>query len=167
MDLQIRRATIKDVPAITAIFNQGIQDGVATLETRVQNESDIMFWMENRDPRYMVLVAEDQSGKICGYVSLNKFNFKSAYTGVGDLSIYIGKDCRGQGIGHLLLESLAEEAKKEGFYKLVLNVISKNTKALKFYENLGYSLVGVYKDQGILNGEWVDAIIMEKFLIKK
>ena len=168
MPVKVRKATTEDVPAITEIFNQGIEAGVATLETRIQKESDIMSWMENRDPRYMVLVAEDDAtGDVCGYVSLNKFNFKSAYTGVADLSIYIGKNCRGQGIGHILLENLAEEAKKEGFYKLVLNVISKNTKALKFYEGLGYSLVGVYKDQGILNGEWVDAIIMEKFLIEK
>ncbi len=79
----------------------------------------------------------------------------------------IGKNCRGQGIGRIFLENLAEEAKKEGFYKLVLNVISKNTKALEFYEGLDYFLVGVYKDQGILNGEWVDAVITEKFLIEK
>lgn len=167
MPIMVRRAIIEDVPAITEIFNQGIEDGVATLETRTQKESDILSWMENRDPRYMILVAEDETGKVCGYVSLNKFNFKSAYTGVADLSIYIGKNCRGQGIGQILLDKLAEEAKKEGFYKLVLNVISKNTKALKFYEKLGYSLVGVYKDQGMLKGEWVDAIIMEKFLIEK
>ncbi len=164
MPYKVRRAKIEDVSEITKIFNEGIEDGVATLETKLQTESDIMTWLENRDPRYMILVAENTDGEICGYVSLNKFNFKSAYTGVADLSIYIGRNCRGQGIGEILLDELSEEAKKEGFYKLVLNVISKNKRAQKFYEKMGYSLVGIYKDQGVLKGEWVDAIIMEKFI---
>ncbi len=84
MPVKVRKVTTEDVPAITEIFNQGIEAGVATLETRIQKESDIMSWTENR---YMVLVAEDDAtGDVCDYVSLNKFNFKSAYTGVADLS---------------------------------------------------------------------------------
>ena len=164
MSILVRRGTVKDVNAITTIFNQGIESGVATLETKLQKETDILAWMEDRDPRYMILVAEEDSGKVCGYVSLNKFNFKSAYTGVADLSIYIEKSNRGQGTGEILLKYVIEEAKKEGFYKLVINVISKNKKALHFYEKIGFSLAGIYKKQGILQEEWVDAIIMEKFL---
>lgn len=163
----VRKAVASDVPAITEIFNQGIEDGVATLETRKQKEEDIVIWLENRDPRYLVIVVADDKGEICGYASLNKFNFKSAYTGVADISIYIRRSSRGQGVGQILLENLFSEAKNNGFYKLVLNVISKNIGAQKFYEKMGYSYVGVYKDQGMLNGEWVDAIIMEKFLIEK
>ncbi len=164
LSILVRKGTIQDVKEITTIFNQGIEGGVATLETKLQTEKDILAWMKDRDPRYMILVAQEESGKICGYVSLNKFNFKSAYTGVADLSIYIEKDNRGQGIGEILLKQVIEEAKKEGFYKLVINVISKNKKALHFYEKIGFSLAGIYKKQGILQGEWVDAIIMEKFL---
>lgn len=165
MSVTVRRGKIEDIKAITTIFNQGIEGGIATLETRKQEESDILFWMENRDPRFMILVTEDDSGEVCGYVSLNKFNFKSAYTGVADLSIYIEKECRGSGIGQILLEKVVEEARKEGFYKLIINVISTNAKALHFYEKNGFTLAGIYKKQGMLNGEWVDAIIMEKFLI--
>lgn len=166
MSIVVRRGKFADVKAITAIFNQGIEGGVATLETKLQKESDIISWMEDRDPRYLILVGENDSGEVCGYVSLNKFNFKSAYGGVADLSIYIEKNSRGQKIGETLIQKVIEEAKKEGFYKLVINVISKNEKALHFYEKIGFSLAGVYKKQGILLGEWVDAIIMEKFLIE-
>ena len=137
------------------------------METRKQTEEDIKNWLQNRDPRYLVIVVVDEKGEVCGYASLNKFNFKNAYTGVADISIYIRRSSRGQGIGQILLENLFTEAREQGFYKLVLNVISKNTGAQKFYEKMGYSYVGVYKDQGMINGEWVDAIIMEKFLIEK
>ncbi len=160
----VRHATEKDVPFITEIFNQGIEDGVATLETRVQKDEDIHNWLTNRDPRYVVIVVLNNINEICGYASLNKFNFKSAYTGVADISIYIKRSSRGQGVGKILLDGLYEAAKKEGFYKLVLNVISKNKAAIKFYEKMGYSYVGVYKNQGMLHGEWVDMMIMEKFL---
>jgi len=32
------------------------------------------------------------------------------------------------------------------------------------YEKFGFKKVGVYKEQGKLNGRWVDVIIMEKIL---
>lgn len=162
--LSIRRAGLDDVEAIKRIFNQGIEDGIATLEDRLQTSQDIEEWMTERNPRYFILLAEDEKKEVKGYLSLNKFNFKSAYTGVADLSIYIDRFCRGQGIGKLLLEEAALEAKQEGFYKLILNVLSCNQAAYNFYKKMGYSQAGIYKKQGILNGQWVDAIIMEKHL---
>ena len=33
-----------------------------------------------------------------------------------------------------------------------------------FYEKLGFRNVGIYRDQGLLDGRWVDTIIMEKLL---
>lgn len=162
--LTIRKAGLADAPAIRKIFNQGIEDGHATLETREQSLEDINNWMIDRDPRYMILLAEDENEEVAGYLSLNKFNFKSAYGGVADLSIYIERNHRGHGIGQLLLEKAAQEAKKEGFYKLILNVLSCNQGAFNFYKKMGYSQAGVYKNQGILNGQWVDAVIMELHL---
>ena len=32
------------------------------------------------------------------------------------------------------------------------------------YEKLGFRTVGVYREQGLLDGKWVDTIIMEKLL---
>lgn len=164
MFYSVRKAEEKDVPFITEIFNQGIEDGVATLETRTQRVEDIHNWLLSRDPRYVVIVLINDKDEICGYASLNKFNFKSAYTGVADLSIYIKRSFRGQGVGKILLEGLFVAAQKESFYKLVLNVISKNKAAIKFYEKMGFAYVGVYKNQGMIHGEWVDMMIMEKFL---
>lgn len=163
-NLTIRKAGLADAQAIRKIFNQGIEDGLATLETREQSLEDINNWMIDRDPRYMILLAEDEKQDLTGYLSLNKFNFKSAYGGVADLSIYIERSHRGQGIGKLLLEKAAQEAKKEGFYKLILNVLSCNQGAFNFYKKMGYSQAGIYKKQGMLKGQWVDAIIMELHL---
>lgn len=164
MNFSIRNAQKKDIEAIRIIFNQGIEDKVSTLESKYQSEADMEKWFFDRDERYKIIVIETEDNHVAGFASLNKFNIKNAYTGVADLSIYIDRNFRGQGVGSMLLEGLFEVAIKEGFYKLVLNVISKNKNALKLYENKDFSFVGVYKKQGKIDGEWVDAIIMEKFL---
>lgn len=164
MNFSIRAADKKDINSIMEIFNQGIEDRVSTLESEMQTESDMKKWFEDRDSRYKVIVIETDDKQIAGFASLNKFNIKNAYTGVADLSIYIERSFRGKGVGAKLLEGLFQTAREEGFYKLVLNVISKNKNALKLYEKKGFSFVGIYKKQGKIDGEWVDAIIMEKFL---
>ena len=44
MDYKIREATIKDVGLITKIYNEGIEDRIATLETRLRDEAEMVQW---------------------------------------------------------------------------------------------------------------------------
>ena len=47
-------------------------------------------------------------------------------------------ECRGRGIGRLLLEAAAEWAHRRGATRMQLNCDDKNLPAMKFYESLGW-----------------------------
>ena len=208
-DYRVRPATAADADAICRIYNQGIEDRVATLETELRTPEERRRWLANRSPRHPVVVAEateprfvgghgggetepgrtfvkpptegsgpgrtfvrpptEGSGPadpvtVVGWGSLNVFNPREAYRFVADFSIYVERAWRGRGVGRAMLEALIELARTHGFHKLVLSAFPFNAVGGALYEKLGFRTVGVYREQGLLDGKWVDTIIMEKLL---
>jgi phosphinothricin acetyltransferase len=162
--MQIREATASDAAAIARIYNQGIEDRVATLETQLRTLEERAEWLAARGPRHPVLVAVDGVGEVAGWGSLNSFNPRPAYDHVVDFSVYVARERRGQGVGDALLSALEERARRIGYHKIVLAAFPTNTAGLRLYERHGFRTVGIYREQGMLDGRWVDVIVMEKIL---
>ena len=83
---------------------------------------------------------------------------------MADFSVYVERDWRGKGVGRVLLERLVDLGRELGYHKLVLSAFPFNTAGVALYERLGFRTVGIYREQGLLDGRWVDTIIMEKLL---
>jgi phosphinothricin acetyltransferase len=159
----IRPATVADAAALCRIYNQGIQDRVATLETEERTPEERAQWLEARGPRHPVLVAESD-GAVVGWASLNVFNPRRAYEHVADLSLYVEREWRGRGVGRRLLDALVARARELGYHKLVLAAFPWNEAGMRAYQRAGFRAVGIYREQGRLDGRWVDTIVMEKIL---
>jgi phosphinothricin acetyltransferase len=159
----IRPATVADAAALCRIYNQGIQDRVATLETEERTPEERAQWLEARGPRHPVLVAESD-GAVVGWASLNVFNPRRAYEHVADLSLYVEREWRGRGVGRRLLDALVARARELDYHKLVLAAFPWNEAGMRAYQRAGFRAVGIYREQGRLDGRWVDTIVMEKIL---
>jgi phosphinothricin acetyltransferase len=160
---QVRVANLADAAAICRIYNQGIEDRVATLETEARTPAERAQWLEARDGRHPVLVAEAEA-RVVGWASLNVFNPRRAYDHVADLSLYVERDWRGRGAGRQLLDALVGRARELGYHKLVLAAFPWNEAGMRAYRRAGFRDVGIYREQGRLDGRWVDTIVMEKIL---
>jgi phosphinothricin acetyltransferase len=161
--LRIRPATVADAASICRIYNQGIQDRVATLETEERTPQERAEWLQARGPRHPVLVAEHE-GAVAGWASLNVFNARRAYEHVADVSLYVERGSRGRGVGRQLLDALVLTARELGYHKLVLAAFPWNEAGMRAYRRAGFREVGIYKEQGRLDGRWVDTVVMEKIL---
>ena len=162
-ELQVRAARFADLPLMREIHNQGISDRVATLDTEARTMANTQLWFSRHGPRHPVLVAEI-SGSIAGWASLNTFNARPAYQYVADLSIYLARPWRGKGLGARLLSPLMSQAREFGYHKIILSAFPTNTAGMRLYARQGFTTVGIYKEMGLLDGCWVDTIIMEKLL---
>ena len=160
---RVRLAAPADAEAICRIYNQGIEDRVATLETERRTLEERRQWLRSRGPRQPVIVAE-RDGEVLGWASLNVFNAREAYRFVADLSVYVERGWRGKGVGRALLTRLVELGGEHGYHKLVLSAFPVNTAGVALYERLGFRTVGIYEEQGQLDGQWVDTIVMERLL---
>jgi len=180
-DYRVRPATEADAAAICRIYNQGIEDRLATLETELRMPEERRRWLTARTSRHPVIVAEATESTTpstgaprlradpgppapVGWASLNVFNAREAYRFVADISVYVERSWRGKGVGRVLLARLVELAREHGFHKLVLSAFPFNRGGMALYETMGFRTVGTYKEQGQLDGHWVDTIIMERLL---
>ncbi|KAA0547436.1 N-acetyltransferase family protein [Bacillus sp. BGMRC 2118] len=164
--MKIREAVQNDLSSILTIYNEGIEDRIATLEADKKDLHYMNDWFSQRQSRYKVLVAE-QEGKLVGWASLNPYNAREAYIGVADLSIYIARSHRGRGVGAQLLEKIEQQAIEHHFHKIVIFTFVFNELGQRLYRKSGYREVGVFKNQGILGGKYVDVMAMEKLLKSK
>ncbi len=114
-------------------------------------------------PRHPVLVAE-RDGAVVGWGSLNPFSPRPAYRYVADFSVYVERAARGSGVGRALLAALIAEARRLGYHKLVLAAFPFNAAGTALYRRVGFREVGVYREQGVLDGRWVDTVVMELLL---
>ena len=161
--IAIRAATEADAGVICQIYNQGIEDRIATLETELRTPEERRQWLAARGPRHPVFVAVAEE-TVVGWSSLNVYNPRPAYQYVADLSVYVERGWRGRRVGRRLLEHLIERARALGYHKMMLSTFPFNVSGVALYERMGFSRVGVFREMGQLDGRWIDTLIMEKML---
>ena len=83
------------------------------------------------------------------------------YAGVGEATMYVERSARRGGLGSRLLQTLAAEASRRGFYKLVKKIFTSNLPSIELVKRCGYREVGVHFRHGRLDGEWKDVLVVE------
>jgi phosphinothricin acetyltransferase len=156
-----RPATTRDAAAIARIYSEGIEDRIATFETRPRSSSEIETWFDGRHP---IVVAADGGGTVLGFAATFEYRPRAAYAGVAEFSVYVARAARGQGIGRLAMEALIAAAEEAGLWKLVSRVFVDNEPSRRLLADLGFREVGVYRRHGRLDGRWRDVVIVERLL---
>lgn len=158
--MQVRSATPNDAAAIANIYNQGIEDRVATFETHRRSAEDVQAWLDGKHP---VLVVENDS-EIIAFASTSAYSARECYAGIAECSAYVKRDKRGHGAGRLVLESLISAAEEASFWKLVSRVFVDNKASRALIGSLGFREVGIYEKHAKLDGVWRDVIIVERLI---
>lgn len=156
-----RLATFHDAPFLAAIYNEGIEDRVATFETRPRSEEDVRGWFDHRHP---IVVVEEQ-GQIVAFASTSTYRSRDCYQGIAEVSVYVAREFRRQGAGRVALDALIKQAKAKGFWKLVSRVFPENQASRALIRSLGFREVGIYEKHGQLDGVWRDVVIVERHLL--
>lgn len=162
-DVQMRTATEADAARIAEIYNQGIAGRGATFETVPRTPRDMLDTLRASADRFPFLVAE-ADGRVVGWASVSTYRPRECYRGIGEFSIYIADECRGQGVGKRLLPALLDAAEAAGFWKLLSRVFTFNTGSRRLCSACGFREVGVYEKHAKLDGEWLDVVIVERLI---
>ena len=99
-----------------------------------------------------------------GWAGLSAYRPRACYEGIAEFSIYLDRDARGRGVGRQLLTSLIDAARDRGYWKLVSRVFPFNTASRALCRACGFREVGVYEKHGCLDGQWMDAVIVERLI---
>lgn len=153
----LRELSSDDWPWIKRIYEEGLATGVATFETEAPTD-----W-EAWDQKYLPICrwgAEEES-KLMGWIALTPFSKRWVYRGVGEISVYVGKGYRGNGVGRILMQKVLQEAPEQGFWTLQSAIFAQNTSSIQLHKELGFRQVGVRERIAKRDGKWHDNVLLE------
>jgi phosphinothricin acetyltransferase len=159
--MKTRDAAANDAAAIARIYNEGIDDRMATFETRHRTADDVVRWFDGRHP---VVVVEDDDGEVIAFAATSTYRPRDCYAGIAEFSVYASRAARGCGAGRMAMDALFTAARDAEFWKLVSRVFVENEASRGLLRKVGFREVGVYERHGQLDGEWRDVVIVEKLL---
>jgi phosphinothricin acetyltransferase len=158
MTLSARPAVREDAPAITAIYNQGIEDRIATFETEPREVPDILPWFD----RALAFVSvTDEAGEVVGYAVAHAYSDRPCYRGIGAFSVYVRRSSRGRGVGQVAMAGLIDASRSAGLWKLYSRVFPENRASLSLMARMGFNEIGVHQKHGKLDGMWKDCVNVE------
>jgi len=112
-----------------------------------------------------VLVAE-VDGDVAGYAKLGQAMAISLHEHVLELGgLAVDPRSQGRGVGRGLVEAAVEDARARGARKLSLRVLSPNAGARRLYEACGFIVEGVLQAEFLLEGGFVDDVLMARQLV--
>jgi len=158
-----RAARREDAEAIARIYNQGIEDRIATFETEPRTTAEIERLLDDRLGRYPAIVVE-RDAKVVAWASAGSYRARPCYDPIAEHSVYVERGHRGSGVGRIALEALCVEAERLGLLKLVSRIFPENVASLALHRKVGFREVGTYYRHGKLDGQWRDCVIVEKLL---
>ena len=158
-----RPARLEDAAAIAGIYNQGIEERIATFETEPRSAEQIAAQLAEKGDTYPTVVAE-RDGQVVAWAGTSMYRSRPCYAGIAEYSVYVDRAARGTGAGRVVLEALFRVCEERGFWKLVSRIFPENVASLALCRATGFREVGVYQRHGKLDGEWRDTVIVEKLL---
>ena len=158
--MDARTATSDDAEAIARIYNQGIEERIATFETRPRTAGEVRAWFDGRHP----VVVVEEAGAVIAFAATFAYSPRQCYAGIAEVSLYVERAARRRGAGRLAVEALLKAAQQAGLWKLLSRVFVENTASLGLIRALGFREVGVYEKHGRLDGVWRDVIIVERLI---
>jgi phosphinothricin acetyltransferase len=158
--MQARPATPADAQAITAIYNEGIEERVATFETRLRTADDVCRWFDGIHP----VVVVEAAAEVVAFAATSPYRPRECYAGIAEFSVYVARKARGRGAGRQAMEALIAAATEAGFWKLLSRVFVENEASRELLRAVGFREVGVYERHARLDGLWRDVVIVERLL---
>ena len=155
--MQVRDLRPGDWPEVARIFEEGIRTGDATFETEVPTWE---AWDAAHLPEHRLVAERD--GLVVGWIALVPVSPRPCYAGVAEVSAYVGKEARGQGVGAELLAALIESSERAGIWTLETGVFPENAVSLGLLQRFGFRVVGTRERIGQMHGMWRDVVFLER-----
>lgn len=155
--ISIRLMQATDWQAVSKIYKEGIETGYATFEKDIPSYQS---WDDAHMKTCRIVALKNED--ILGWAALSAVSSRCVYGGVAEVSVYVAKEARGQGVGKLLMENLINKSEKEGLWTLQSGIFPENKGSIKLHEQMGFRYIGKREKVGNLDGVWKDNVLFER-----
>ena len=162
--LDIREASLDDLPAILAIYNDVLATSTAIYRDEPATLDDRRSWLAARQAEgHPVLVAID-GGEVVGFAGFGGFRPWPGYRFTVEHSVHVRADRRGRGVGGALMRPLITRATALGMHVMIAGIDADNAGSIRFHERLGFTPAAHLRQVGFKFGRWLDLVLMQRIL---
>ena len=154
--IAVRNATESDLPQILAIYNDVIINTTAVYDYEPHTLEMRRQWFASKQEQGFPVFVATENEKVVGLSSLGPFRAWAAYKFSTENSVYVATDCRGKGIGKLLIPPLIQAAKQLNLHTIIAGIDATNKASLKLHEHFGFKEVAHFKEVGFKFNRWLD-----------
>jgi L-amino acid N-acyltransferase YncA len=158
--MQIRDATIEDLPAIVAIYNSTVPSRMVTADLEPVTVASRQKWFEEHSPAHRPLWVAQDGADIAGWLSYSSFLARPAYNPTCELSVYLAAEHRRRGLGTQLVKCSIEHAPRIGVTSLIGLIFAHNRPSLRLFEKMGFSQWGLLPRVAVLDGVERDVVVV-------
>jgi L-amino acid N-acyltransferase YncA len=164
--LAVRPARDTDAQALREIYNEAVEDGLATFETspRTVEQLKLLILAAQLNPRNPVLVAEVRNW-VCGYVVIERHHEHPSVGSIGEITIFVRRSFRSYGVGRQLMRVAQAEAARLGYRKLIGRVLAENHDSLRLCSATGWRVVGTLEQHAQHSDSFRDVTLVEYHVV--
>lgn len=155
MEYRIRLATENDAKAVHDIYGAYVPLDYVTFTIDNPDVEAYRQKIINTLDKYPFLLAENEDGKVLGYVYGAALRPHDAYQWNVEWTIVLAPDApRRHGIASALYKEFTTILVKQGYRYIYGVLVDTNEASFKFHKSLGFSEVGHFENAGFKLGAW-------------
>lgn len=169
-EVKIRIACADDAENLLKIYSPYIEKTAITFEYVPPTAEEFRSRIEKTLSRFPYLVAES-GGNIVGYAYAGYYIPRTACDHACEVSIYLGENSRGMGIGSMLYGELFEILARQNITNIYASVAFAEAEdkylthaSVRFHEREGFAEIGRFRKCGYKFGRWYDLLWFEKII---
>ncbi|PKD44867.1 GNAT family N-acetyltransferase [Rhodohalobacter barkolensis] len=151
--MKIRTAIAADLPSIDGIYNEAIEDGFKTAHIAPMSVKERKDWFRKFNDQYPLYVYEVDN-EVLGWLSVSPYRKgRKALLETAEVSFYVAREARGQGVGSALLKHAINEAGRLNFHVYFAILIETNKASISLLKKHGFDKWGYLPEVINIEGE--------------
>ena len=155
-----RRIEPSDLPAVTRLFNAGVDAGDLTVDVAHRTEEQVAAWLLASVPRFESYLVDADAGATA-WAALTRHHERDAYGPTAELTLYVDPAMRRHGVGFELGSHMIARARELSFHSLVTLLPAGAVHGARTATKLGFVEIGTLRGVYPHGGGWLDLTLRQ------
>jgi RimJ/RimL family protein N-acetyltransferase len=159
VNVLLRPMTPEDEKCLVELFAPISEEDLRYLRHNVKDPTLIHSWCESLDYARVLPLLALVKERVVGEATLHFRTGPKRH--LGEVRIFLAKDFRRRGLGTKMINTLIDLARRQDLYTLIAEIVTDQSKVIKAFQNLGFTLQCTYDDYFMLpDGDVRDVAVL-------